>query len=99
MPGAGGIASNYVYNVAPQDGTTMEIITSSFASQQLFDDPQIKYDARQLFAIGRLLDTTSVVFFWHTSPIKTVDDLRKIPCTVAISASTEISAVRLRAMD
>jgi len=100
MPGAGGvIASNYLYNVAPQDGTTLEIITSSFASQQVIGDPQIKYDARQMFAIGRLLDTTSVVFFWHTSTIKNLDDLRSKPCTVAISTLTEISAVRLRAMN
>jgi tripartite-type tricarboxylate transporter receptor subunit TctC len=100
MPGAGGvIASNYLYNVAPQDGTTLEIITSSFASQQVIGDPQIKYDARQLIAIGRLLDTTSVQFFWHTSAIKTVDDLRTKPSTVALSSLTEISAVRTRAMN
>jgi tripartite-type tricarboxylate transporter receptor subunit TctC len=100
MPGAGGvIASNYLYNVAPQDGTTLEIITSSFATQQVIGDPQIKYDARQLPAIGRLLDTTSVQFFWHTSPIKTLDDLRTEPCTVALSTLTEVSAVRTRAMN
>src|SRR5712691_13235776 len=60
MPGAGGvIASNYLYNVAPQDGTTLAIIISSFANDQLFDSPQIKYDARQFPAVGRLVDTTS----------------------------------------
>ena len=49
MPGGGGvIASNHVYNVAPQDGTTLTIITSSFANEQLFGNPQISYDARQL---------------------------------------------------
>ena len=76
MPGGGGvIASNYLYNVAPQDGTTLAIITSSFANEQLFDNPQIRYDARKFGAIGRLLDTTSVLFFWHASPIKTLDDM------------------------
>src|SRR5215469_15343981 len=51
MPGAGGvIASNYVYNIAPQDGTTLTIITSSFATQQITGDPQIKYDARKFGA-------------------------------------------------
>jgi tripartite-type tricarboxylate transporter receptor subunit TctC len=64
MPGAGGvIASNYVFNVAPQDGTTLTIITSSFANEQLSDNPQIKYEAQKFLAIGRLLDTTSVLFF------------------------------------
>jgi tripartite-type tricarboxylate transporter receptor subunit TctC len=100
MPGAGGvIASNYLYNVAPQDGTTLEIITSSFANQQAIGDPQIKYDARKLPAIGRLLDTTSVLFFWHTSAIANLDDLRTEPCTIALSTLTEVSAVRVRAMN
>src|SRR5579862_8841590 len=53
MPGAGGgIASNYLYNLAPQDGTTLAIITSSFAMEQLFDNPQIRYDPRKFLAIG-----------------------------------------------
>ena len=100
MPGAGGtIASNHVYNLAPQDGTTLTMITSSFAMEQLFDNPQIKYDARRFLAIGRLLDTTSVIFFWHTSPIKNVDDLRKRPSTVGISGVYEIPAARMRAMN
>src|SRR5215472_15394111 len=100
MPGAGGsIASNYLYNLAPQDGTTLGIITSSFAMEQLFDNPQIRYDPRKFLAIGRLLDTTSVIFFWHTSPIKTIDDLRRLPSTVGISGVNEIPALRMRAMD
>jgi tripartite-type tricarboxylate transporter receptor subunit TctC len=100
MPGAGGtIASNHLYNVAPQDGTTLAMITSSFAMEQLFENPQIRYDARRFLAIGRLLDTTSVIFVWHTSPIKTVDDLRKRPSTVGISGVYEIPAARMRAMN
>ena len=51
MPGAGGvIASNHVYNTAPQDGTTLTIITSSFANEQVAGNPQIKYDAQKFLA-------------------------------------------------
>ena len=100
MPGAGGvIASNYVYNNAPQDGTTLTIITSSFANEQVSGNPQIKYDARKFLAVGRLLDTTSVLFFWHASPIKTLDDMLTKPATVAISSIHEVPAYRLRAMN
>src|SRR5215470_4296566 len=100
MPGGGGvIASNYVYNVAPQDGTTLTIITSSFANEHLFGNPQIRYDARRFLAIGRLLDTTSVLFFWHTSPIKTLSDMLTKPATLAISSINEIPAYRLTAMN
>jgi tripartite-type tricarboxylate transporter receptor subunit TctC len=100
MPGAGGvIASNYVYNSAPQDGTTLTIITSSFANEQLSANPQIKYDALKFAAIGRLLDTTSVLFFWHASPIKTLEDMLSKPATIAISSINEVPAYRLRAMN
>src|SRR5215475_596212 len=100
MPGGGGvIASNYVYNVAPQDGTTLTIITSSFANEHLFGNPQIRYDARRFLAIGRLLDTTSVLFFWHMSPIKTLNDMLTKPATLAISSINEIPAYRLTAMN
>jgi len=100
MPGAGGvIASNYVYNSAPRDGTTLTIITSSFANEQIAANPQIKYDAQKFLAIGRLLDTTSVLFFWHQSPIKTLQDLLTKPATVAISSIHEVPAYRLRAMN
>ena len=100
MPGAGGmIASNYLYNVAPQDGTTLAIIISSFANEQLFDNPQIKYDARKFLAIGRLLDTTSVLFFWHASPIKTLSDLYNKPSSVGITSTNDVPAYRTRAMN
>jgi tripartite-type tricarboxylate transporter receptor subunit TctC len=100
MPGAGGvIASNHVYNVAPQDGTTLTIITSSFANEQLSGNPQIKYEAQKFLAIGRLLDTTSVLFFWHASPIKTLNDMLTKPTTIAISSVNEVPAYRLKAMN
>ena len=100
MPGAGGvIASNYVYNVAPQDGTTLIVITSSFATQQIAGDPQIKYDARRFGAVGRLLDTTSILFFWRSSAIRTLADLLSKPSTVAVSSLTEVPVARLRAMN
>jgi tripartite-type tricarboxylate transporter receptor subunit TctC len=99
MPGGGGvIASNHLFNVAPQDGTTLAVITSSFVNEQVFDNPQIRYDARKFLAIGRLLDTTSVLFFWHASPIKTRDDMLRKPSTIAISSVNEAPAYRLRAM-
>lgn len=99
MPGAGGvIASNYLYSVAPQDGTSLAIITSSFANEDLFGNPHIKYDARKFLAVGRLLDTTSVLFFWHASPIKTREDMMTRPSTIAISTVNEIATYRLRAM-
>jgi tripartite-type tricarboxylate transporter receptor subunit TctC len=100
MPGAGGgVASSYLYNVAPRDGTTLIVITSTFAIDQLLHNSQVKYDGRRMPAIGRLLDTRSVLFFWHQSAIKTVRDLFTTPSTIAASTLNEVPAVRLRLMN
>jgi tripartite-type tricarboxylate transporter receptor subunit TctC len=100
MPGGGGvIASNHLYNVAPQDGTSLAIIISSFANDQLLDSSQIRYDARKFGAVGRLLDTTSVLFFWHASHIKTLRDLYDKPSAIGITAANDAPAYRLRAMN
>jgi tripartite-type tricarboxylate transporter receptor subunit TctC len=100
MPGGGGvIASNYLYNVAPQAGTTLAIIISSFANDQVLGNPQIRYDARSFLAIGRLIDATSVLFFWHASPIKTLRDLFDKPSTLGITAVNDVPASRPRAMN
>jgi tripartite-type tricarboxylate transporter receptor subunit TctC len=100
MPGGGGVvASNHVYNVAPHDGTTLIVITSTFAIEQLLDTPQIKYDARKFQAIGRLTDTTSTVVYWHTSQVKNAADLITKPTVVAVSSMNEIFAARFVLMN
>jgi tripartite-type tricarboxylate transporter receptor subunit TctC len=100
MPGGGGVvASNYVYNVAPQDGTTLIVITSTFAVEQLLNSPQIKYDARNFRGIGRMTDTTSTVTFWRDADVKSAADLFTKPSIVAVAAVNEIWSVRLLLMN
>ena len=100
MPGGNGlVATNYVYNVAPRDGTTLIIIPSTFAIDQLLDVPQIKYDARHFLAVGRLTDTTSTMVFWHEFVIKEAADLRTKPSIVAVSSLNDIFAIRYLLMN
>jgi tripartite-type tricarboxylate transporter receptor subunit TctC len=100
MPGANGlVATNHSYNVAQQDGTTLIIIQSTFAFDQLLNVPQIKYDARRFNAIGRLTDTTSVIASWHTSAIKSATDLLTKPAIVGSSSLSDIFALRYKTMN
>jgi tripartite-type tricarboxylate transporter receptor subunit TctC len=100
MPGAGGAAAtNYLTNIAPKDGTVLIIITSSFATDQILHNAQIKYDARKIPAIGRLVDTRSVLFFWHDAPIKTAKDLWTTDSTIANSTLNALPAARLMMMN
>jgi tripartite-type tricarboxylate transporter receptor subunit TctC len=100
MPGGGGaVASNYIYNVAPKDGTTLTIITSSFVTDQILHHAEINYDARKFSPIGRLQGTRTVLFFWHTAPIKTAKDLWTTESTIANSTLNELPAARLILMN
>ncbi|MGE5538832.1 MAG: Bug family tripartite tricarboxylate transporter substrate binding protein [Gemmatimonas sp.] len=76
MPGAGGIrAMIYLSNVAPKDGTTIGLVHSSVPFAPLFGLEGAKFDARKLNWIGSINKATGICVAWHTSPIKTAQDL------------------------
>jgi tripartite-type tricarboxylate transporter receptor subunit TctC len=86
MPGAGSLtAVNYLYNIAPKDGTTLGVINASSVLQALFQDPKAKFDARKLAWIGGRSQETAVCGFWHTAKPKSFDDLRKMESIVGSS--------------
>jgi tripartite-type tricarboxylate transporter receptor subunit TctC len=79
-PGAGSvIAANYVYEVAPQDGTVILAATRTAAFAQLLGQSGTRYQATKLNWLGSMNNEVGVMGIWHTSPVKTVQDARKIP--------------------
>lgn len=78
MPGAGQlIMTNWLYNVAPRDGSTIGLVPSTTAFEALFGNTQANFDARQFGWIGSLNGHTAVAISWHGSPVKTANDLFK----------------------
>lgn len=76
MPGAGSLlATNHLYNVAPRDGTVIGGLNPQLATEPLVRPERAKYDPRKLGWIGSALRETHVALAWHTSPVKTFDDL------------------------
>ena len=76
MPGAGGIrAMTYFATVAPRDGTTVGFVHSSVPLAPLFSVPGAKFDPREMQWIGSMNSATAICVAWHTSQIKTVQDL------------------------
>jgi tripartite-type tricarboxylate transporter receptor subunit TctC len=79
-PGAGSvIAANYVYEVAPQDGTVILAATRTAAFAQLLGQSGTRYQATKLNWLGSMNNEVGVMGIWHTSPVKTVEDARKAP--------------------
>jgi tripartite-type tricarboxylate transporter receptor subunit TctC len=82
MPGAASIrAANYVYNVAPKDGTALGIVAQSIAEEQLLGVAGVSYDVGKFAWIGRFSANVEVAYVWHAAPVKTVDDLKTTEAT------------------
>lgn len=74
-PGAGGAtAASYMGNAAPKDGTVIAENAPGASILPLLWD--MKYDARKFNWLGTLSVRTYTIGSWHTSPIKTFDDIR-----------------------
>lgn len=94
MPGAGGlVAANYLYNVAPRDGTAIGVISQTAAIGQVLDTPGIRYDVRKFFWVGRLISNSQVLHAWYTSGIKTIADAMSHEVVVAGTGPTSSSVV------
>jgi tripartite-type tricarboxylate transporter receptor subunit TctC len=87
-PGAGSIsAANYVYNVAPQDGTVVIAPNRTAAFAQILGHPGPRYQATKFNWLGSLNNEVGVIEVRGDHAAKTVEDARKIPVIVG-SAST-----------
>ena len=76
MPGGGGlVATNYLYNSAPKDGTYVGIPQNNNAFDPLFGNRQARFDPQKFNWIGSLNKVVNIVAFWHAAPVNSVDDL------------------------
>ena len=84
MPGAGSLrAANYVYNVAPKDGTALGIVTQTVSLEEAFGTPGVQYKADGFNWIGRATSNVDMLLTWHTSKTKTIADAMKYETPVA----------------
>jgi tripartite-type tricarboxylate transporter receptor subunit TctC len=76
MPQAASIvAANYVFVQAPRDGTIMGTFSRNLPSQALMGVPNIEADPRRFQWIGATSFPSRVCATWHTSPVKTPEDV------------------------
>lgn len=86
MPGAGGARSiKYIVNAAAQNGTILGAVLPPAILSPLLRK-KVGYDSAKLQWIGSVTPMASVLVTWHTSPIKTLEDVKKIESTTATSS-------------
>ncbi|MEN9709821.1 MAG: hypothetical protein RIQ68_2229 [Pseudomonadota bacterium] len=75
MIGAGGMkAANFMYGVAPKDGTTLGIIPDTSPSEELLGTNGVAYVSKNFNWIGRISASTNVQVLWATSGVKNIAD-------------------------
>jgi len=78
MTGAGHLqATNYLYNQAPRDGTTIAAILPAFVAYQVLDGTGAQYDARRFLWLGSSDVDNQNLYVWHAAGIKSLADARK----------------------
>jgi tripartite-type tricarboxylate transporter receptor subunit TctC len=84
MPGAGSfLAANFLYAVAPKDGTALAMITQAAAIEEALASPGVKYKSAEFNWIGRVSGIVELHFTWKTSKAKTLDDATRFEIPLA----------------
>src|SRR5580704_13594249 len=81
MPGAGTlVAANYLYNVAPKDGTQFGLIARNLPLISLLgQNPNVRFDPRKFTWLGSSSDFSDdgyVLIVRKDSPVRSIDDAR-----------------------
>ncbi len=75
MPGAGTLkAAQYLFSVAPKDGTYIGTFSRSLPLSPLFELPGANFDPRKFVWLGSITHDTILCLSWNESKIKTFKD-------------------------
>lgn len=77
MPGASNVkAINYLYSVAPKDGSVIATFNKAMPFNQALGQPGIQFKCEELSWIGSLSEVVSTVTVWHTAGVRTIEDAK-----------------------
>lgn len=100
MPGAGGMrAMNYLYSSAAQDGTVMGAVNNITPLQPLFGAKGAEFDATKFNWLGTPSVETGLLFVWHTSPFKTINDVQQRELTAGANGLVSTPALYSRLLN
>ncbi|MGE3245182.1 MAG: Bug family tripartite tricarboxylate transporter substrate binding protein [Beijerinckiaceae bacterium] len=87
MPGAGGINSlNFVASAGAKDGTVMAIMMPNFYVTPFTEPKAVRFDPAKFRFVGRMGDFGRVLVTWHSTGVRSVDDLKKKEVIVGASS-------------
>ena len=92
MPGAGSLrAANYLFAVAPKDGTEFEIIGPQVPFQPLWSRDGVSFEATKFNWLASLDRWTSVALVWHSAKVQTLDAARTMEVVVGATGAGDMT--------
>ncbi len=89
MPGASGVsAANWVYNIAPKDGTVLGTFSQNIVVERLFGNTAAKYDAAAFNWIGNMEESAAACAFSPAAGISDFDDVFKREIVIGAVGAT-----------
>ena len=74
MPGGGHtLATNFIVNNSPQDGTTIGNIGNSIPMHQMVDGRGVRFDVAKFHWLGSMGLSNLALYFWHETGLKSID--------------------------
>src|SRR5579871_768659 len=97
MPGAGSTsAGNYIYNVAPQDGSVIGLMNNTLPFEPLLGVAEAKIDALKINWLGSPNQDTGVSMVWHTVPVDSIAAARSHEVKFAATSLNGTAAFYVR---
>ena len=94
MPGAGSRnAANWLYKVAPKDGTILAVLSQATPADQALGQPGIQFDVRNFNWIGNMVVVNNIMITWAESGVRTIDDAKKRPIAIGATGASSPSVL------
>jgi tripartite-type tricarboxylate transporter receptor subunit TctC len=94
MTGAGGIKmANYLFAQAPRDGTYIGMLGNNFAATQAVGGQGVQFDVVKFRWLGTIAPVVETMAVWHTTGVKTIEDLRRKEVVAGASSKGAITFI------
>src|SRR5262245_8369297 len=94
MPGAGSrSAANWLYKVAPKDGTVLAVLSQATPADQALGQPGIQFDVRQFNWIGNMVAVNNIMITWAETGVRTIDDAKKKSLAIGATGASSPSVI------
>ena len=94
MEGVGSArAANYIYGVAPKDGTFIAAVNQNMPMYQLLGGAGAQFDSGKLQYLGSMAYSNGLIYTWYTSGVKTIEDARQHEVPLAAVGTTSDSHI------